>query len=73
VEYAGLFIDDGSVAGRALDYAYNKQSFVFWSNVLGYDPKPGVPKTGMIVYRYDDTGPLRCLVVNDYESKKFED
>ncbi|KAF2793408.1 hypothetical protein K505DRAFT_417828 [Melanomma pulvis-pyrius CBS 109.77] len=71
--YGDRFITDGNVWNRAYSAARDKNNFQVTNDWFGCDPKPGQWKTATIVYRYDDRGNMRYLVMGEGGWARFND
>ncbi|MCJ1249394.1 hypothetical protein MMC30_006617 [Trapelia coarctata] len=70
--YGGEFIWDDSVARRLIQFAVEQRDFSWNDDIFGRDPRPGIQKSGGVIYRYDNTGEVRCLVRKQHEWAKFD-
>lgn len=70
--YGGEFIWDDNIARRMIRFCETNEDLVFNDSLFGRDPWQNVRKGGAILYRYDNTGEMRCLVRKQDESARFD-
>lgn len=70
--YGGKLIWNENVARRLLSYAENQTDFEWNDPVFEDDPWPGFHKSGAILYRYNNTGEMRCLIRKQHEIARFD-
>ncbi len=72
IEYGGKLIWNDNVARRLISYAETQVDFSWDDPVFDEDPWPGFNKSGSVVYRYNNTGEMRCLVRKQHENARFD-
>ena len=70
--YGGVMVWDDNVARRLLEKAEGQNTFEFTDELMGCDPWPGFFKSGSVLYRYHNTGEMRCLVGKQGQQVRFD-
>ena len=70
--YGGQFSWNDDLARNCIQHAENGWQFSFDNRFFGWDPIPGCHKMGAIVYRYHDSGEMKCLVKREGEAARFD-
>lgn len=72
IVYGAQVIRDSAVAERLMGYATRGERWRVGGDTLGCDPWDGTQKSVAVMYRYDETGHMRCLVGKEYDEILFD-
>ena len=72
VVWGNQFIYDENVINRCYQFAHSKQRFQFNNDWFGGDNMPGARKTGLVLYKYDNSGLIRYLYGWEHDTYGFD-
>lgn len=72
IYYGGQSVEDQMFIKKTIQHAYSGERTKLYKFFEPYDPWPGQDKAGCIIYRSDDTGPLRLIQAKPGELIGFD-